>query len=529
MLTLQHIAYAHPNRDELFDNISLSLAAGQKIALVGNNGTGKSTLLRIIAGELIPSSGTIQRSANPYYVPQHFGQFNELSIAQALRINDKLQALAAIVGGDMNEQNLAMLDDDWNIEERSIGALSRWGLDRLDLNGRMDGLSGGEKTKVFLSGIAIHQPALVLLDEPTNHLDDEGRKLLYEYICSAKETLITVSHDRQLLNLLPEVCELSTHGIAFYGGTYDFYAAQKLIEATALAEDLRGQEKELRKAKEIERKAIERKQKLDARGKKKQERAGIPTIAMNTLRNKAEKSTARMKDVHSEKIGSISEDVARLRKELPDADKMKLSFDNAALHRGKMLVKAKEILFDYDGQPAWKEALSFVICSGQRLAIKGRNGSGKTTLVRAILNDIKPSSGQIERAALRAIYIDQDYSLINDMLTIYEQAQTYNAAGLREHEVKSRLTRFLFTSGYWDHPCSTLSGGEKMRLVLCCLTLSDEAPDMIILDEPTNNLDIQSTEILTAALNEYRGTLLAISHDRVFLDEIGIDEVIDLD
>ena len=529
MLTLQHIAYTHPSRDLLFDDINLTVNNYQKVALVGNNGSGKSTLLRIIAGELKPSAGSIQTDTQPYYVPQHFGQFNELTIAGALRIRDKLRALHEILNGALNEANLNHLDDDWGIEERCSEALSHWGLAGLDLDSRMDSLSGGEKTKVFLAGIAIHRPGIVLLDEPSNHLDAEGRSLLYDYILSAREALIVVSHDRTLLNLLNEVCELSKGGIAVYGGNYDFYAAQKALEAAAFQQDLKSREKELRKAKEIEREAMERKQKLDARGKKKQEKSGLPTISMNTLRNNAEKSTSRMKDVHAEKIGSISDDVARLRKELPDADKMKIGFDDSVLHRGKILVTAKEIMFGYGDIPMWKEPLSFEIRSGQRIAIKGPNGSGKTTLLRIILGNTTPLSGKIERAELRSIYIDQDYSLIDGRLTVYEQAQAFNTGGLQEHEVKSRLTHFLFTKANWNKPCSTLSGGEKMRLALCCLTISKEAPDMIILDEPTNNLDIQNTEILTAATNEYRGTLLVVSHDAVFLKEVGVLEDIRLE
>ena len=168
----------------------------------------------------------------------------------------------------MSDAALSLLDDDWGIEERCREALAYWKLDGLDLNGRMDSLSGGEKTKVFLSGIAIHQPGIVLLDEPGNHLDGEGRKLLYDYIQTGRETMVVVSHDRILLNLPDEVCALSKRGITVYGGNYDFYAAQKAIEAGALNQELKSKEKELHKARETEREALERKQKLDVRGRK---------------------------------------------------------------------------------------------------------------------------------------------------------------------------------------------------------------------------------------------------------------------
>ena len=529
MLILQNLTYIHPDKDVLFNDIDLVINKQDKIALVGNNGSGKSTLLKLLAGVLQPSLGTVRTGAGPYYIPQLLGQYNDHTIAEVLRIDDKLKALKAILDGDVSEHNFNVLNDDWTIEERSEEALAYWQLHGLDLNEKMSTLSGGEKTKVFLAGILVNKPEIVLLDEPSNHLDTQSRQLLYNYIRSSTSTMIVVSHDKTLLNLLDTVYELSKRGITVYGGNYDFYAEQKAIESNALNQDLKSKEKALRKAKETEREATERKQKLDARGRKKQDKAGVPTIALNTLRNNAEKSTSRMKDIHAEKIGNISQELNNIRKELPDADKMKIGFDNSELHKGKILVTARNMNFSYDGQPLWKQPLNFIIKSGERIAIKGVNGSGKTTLIKLILGKLQPQQGSIYRAEVNAIYIDQDYSLISNELTIYEQALQFNHGNLQEHEVKSKLTHFLFTKEYWDKPCSTLSGGEKMRLMLCCLTISTEAPNIIILDEPTNNLDIQNTEILTAAINEYEGTIIAVSHDIHFLRESGIAESINLE
>ena len=524
MFTLHNITYAHPNKDVLFDNITLTINRQDKIALIGNNGAGKSTLLKILAAQLQPLSGTVKADTRPYYIPQLFGQFNDYTIAQALQIEHKLQALKEILGGNVTEANMTLLDDDWGIEERCKEALSHWALDHLDLSQKMDTLSGGQKTKVFLAGIAIHRPQVVLLDEPSNHLDLQSRTILYDYIRSTSNTLVVVSHDRTLLNLLNTVYELSKKGVTVYGGNYDFYKEQKAIEAHALQEELKSTEKALRKAKEVERETMERQQKLDARGKKKQEQAGIPTIAMNTLRNNAEKSTSRIKDVHAEKVGSITRELNQMRKELPDKDKMKIGFDDSALHAGKILITAKEINYGYGSTLLWPQPLSFQLTSGQRLAIKGGNGSGKTTLIQLMLGLLQPSTGTLQRADVKAIYMDQDYSLIRDDRSVYEQAQQFNTGHLQEHEVKSRLTHFLFTKDYWDKPCAALSGGEKMRLILCCLTIDSQAPDMIILDEPTNNLDIQNTEILTEAVNEYKGTVIVVSHDTYFLEQIGVEE-----
>lgn len=528
MFTLQHIAYAHPNRDILFSRIDLTINRNEKITLIGNNGTGKSTLLKIMSGILMPNSGLVITDSQPYYVPQHFGQFNGMTVAEALGVQEKLAALKEILDGNVTEANMVILDDDWNIEERCHEALAYWKLQDIDLTQMMSTLSGGQKTKVFLAGILIHQPELVLMDEPSNHLDMSSRELLYHYIRTTNHTLVVVSHDRTLLNLLNTVCELTKKGITTYGGNYEFYKEQKIIEANALNEDLKSKEKALRKARETERGSMERQQKLDARGRKKQDRSGTPTIMMNTLRNNAEKSTAKMKDVHTEKIGGISQELNTLRKELPDKDKMKIGFDDTALHKGKVLVTAMQVNFSYGDKELWEIPLDLMVTSGDRIAIKGANGSGKTSLIKMILGELLPTSGTIDVADTRSIYIDQDYSLIDNSLTIYEQAQKFNAAHLEEHEVKSKLTHFLFTKEHWDKSCAALSGGEKMRLILCCLTLTKTAPDIIILDEPTNNLDIQNIEILTAAINEYDGTLIVVSHDAYFLEQVNAHRTIQL-
>lgn len=528
MVILQNISYTHPNKDLLFSNISLTVNNHNKIALIGNNGTGKSTLLKIIAGELQSSAGQISIHAEPYYVPQIFGQFNGLTIAQALRVDNKLNALKGILAGNTSEENFLELNNDWTIEDRCNEALNYWQITGTDLQQKMETLSGGQKTKVFLAGISIHQPELLLLDEPGNHLDMPGRQLLYDFIRSTKSTLIVVSHDRKLLNLFNTVCELGKHGIKTYGGNYRFYTEQKQIESNALNLDIQNKEKALRKAKEKEQQTLERQQKLDNRGKRKQEKAGVARIMMNTLRNNAENSTSKLKNVHTEKTGSILQELQELRSSLPGIDKMKFGFDNSVLHRGRTLFRVAGINFGYTSGFLWKEDLSFRITSGERIAVKGINGSGKTTLVKLISGNIEPQTGSVFRAGSKPVYIDQDYSLIDNKLSVYEQAQQFNTPALPEHEIKTRLTRFLFTREDWDKPCGVLSGGERMRLMICCLSINSQSPDIIILDEPTNNLDIQNTEILTAAINEYQGTLIVISHDETFLEQINISRQIEL-
>jgi ATPase subunit of ABC transporter with duplicated ATPase domains len=528
MLVLQNITYIHSNKDVLFTNIYLTLNKHEHIALIGNNGVGKSTLLQLMAGQLEPCEGSIVSDFTPYYIPQITGQFNVCTIAEALQVNDKLDALKCILAGEGTEEQLNILADDWVIEERCLEALRYWGLEKFDFTQKMETLSGGEKTKVFLAGIMIHKPDIILMDEPSNHLDIESREKLYAFIESTSSALAIVSHDRMLLNLLNTICELHKDGITVYGGNYGFYTEQKRIENTALNLDIKNKERTLRKAKEVERETMERQQKLDARGKKKQEKSGLPTISMKTFKNNAEKSTARTKDIHAEKIQSVSTELSQLRNELPDADKMKFCFDQSGLHKGKVLISAKGINVCFEAQLLWKDAVNVELLSGERVVVKGRNGSGKTTLVKILLGEMQPYAGTVKTIIGKAIYIDQEYSLINNSMNVYEQAQAFNDTGLQEHEIKTRLNRFLFTKNYWDKTCSALSGGEKMRLLLCCLTILNQAPDIIVLDEPTNNLDIQNIEILTQAINAYEGSLLVISHDIYFMEQIRVERTIEL-
>ena len=528
MLVLQNISYTHPNKDLLFGELNLTINNQEKAALIGNNGSGKSTLLKILAGELQVSGGQVTVDCKPYVVPQVFGQFNELTIAQALNVETRLNALKEILNGNLTEENYTALNDDWTIEERCMEALALWGLERIGLSQKMGELSGGQKTRVFLAGISIHQPQLVLMDEPSNHLDSVGRELLYDFIRSTRIALIVVSHDRKLLNLLDATYELTKHGIRTYGGNYEFYKAQKQVEDQALSQDIHSRERMLRKAREKERETAERQQKLDSRGKKKQEKAGVSRIMMNTLRNNAENSTSKLKNQHTEKINGISQDLRNLRAALPDTDKMKLGLDNSALHNGKLLFLAAGINFVYGEQFIWKNNLDFQIFSGERIALKGANGSGKTTFIQLLLGSIAPQTGTLKRNAGQSLYIDQEYSLIDNDKNVFEQAEQFNFSALQEHEIKIRLNRFLFTKEEWDKPCSALSGGEKMRLLLCCLTIGSNSPDLLIFDEPTNNLDIQNIEILTAAINEYKGTLIVVSHDETFLEQVNCERTIEL-
>ena len=539
-ISIQQISYIHPDKEVLFSDLNFAISKGQKLGLVSNNGCGKSTLLQIIAGQLSPSSGVIVRLDDLYYIPQHFGQYDSLTIAQALQIERKQQALHAILSGDASNENFVILDDDWNIEERSIAALDLWGLGQFTLSYPMNLLSGGEKTRVFLAGMDIHHPSVVLMDEPTNHLDSSGRQRLYDWVEKYRSTLLVVSHDRTLLNLLPEICELKKHQINYYGGNYEFYKEQKTLMQEALQQRIEEKEKALRIARKVARETAERRDKQNVRGEKSNIKKGVPRIVLNALQGKSEKSTSKLTGVHQEKAEKLTNERNQLRGSLSPTAALKTDFNSSSLHTGKILVTAKEINFSYHSnsvsndiqensiskQQLWQAPVSFQLKSGDRLRIEGANGSGKTTLLKLITGQLQPQEGTLTRTDFSYVYLNQEYSIIDDRNSILEQAYAFNSRNLPEHEIKIILNRYLFPASEWDKSCRKLSGGEKMRLAFCCLMISNNTPDMFILDEPTNNLDIQSIEIITATIKNYAGTVIAISHDNYFIQEIGVEQCI---
>lgn len=525
MLAIHDLSHGFAAGPMLFQKLHFTLQSHEKLAIVGANGSGKSSLLRCIAGELQAQSGQcsfIQPAPVVYYVPQHFGQFNSCRVADLLGIRNKLEALNTILRGDGLPEDYVVLQDDWLVEDRAREALASWDLHYLQLEDAVTDLSGGEKTRLFLAGIQLQSVDLLLLDEPSNHLDREGREKLYDLIENSSAAVVLVSHDRALLRRMPTIYALENGVLHRYGGSYDFYVEQKAKEAAAHSASVLEKQKSLAKAKTIARESLQQKQKLDARGKRKQIQAGVPTIALNTLRNKAEQSSSKLKDVHQEKIARLQQDLHAL-KAKPQLSGIKMHFEDPAVIRGKLLFELKAAQLSLGGRSIWSSALDLSLFSGDRLAISGANGAGKSSLLKVLSGELEVKATACKRANFSVLLLDQEYSAINNSLTVYEQCEHFNVSGLAEHELKIRLNRFLFDLSSWDKPCAVLSGGEKMRLLLCCLTIQQHSPDVLLLDEPTNNLDLPSLDLLTTALADFKGTLVAISHDADFLAGIGIN------
>lgn len=488
----------------IFKNLSFSLN-GEKSGLVGKNGTGKTTLLRLLVGELEPTEGKIQSGVKITYLPQDYQL-------------DLTQTIAEIL--DLKSSN------DYGIEDKAIKYFEKLNFKNPDFSRQLKTLSGGERMKVVLVKLLISKPDFIILDEPTNNLDHDSKSAVYELIRNWGKGLLVVSHDRELLNLLDQMLELTPKGLSIYGGNYDSYKEQKELEEEAQEKHLITAKEDLKKTKRQAQKTKEKQEKRSAAGKKFRDTGSQPKIILNTMRQWAEKTSSRLKKLHREKMEEAEENFKEAKEKILPKNKINVDLSGTAVPAGKLVVEMEDVSFSYpDGGGLFKD-FNLAIHGPARIAINGPNGSGKTTLVRLILGELEPLSGEIFLGVERFAYLDQNTLILDNEKKLVENVK--EISGLEDDEARVWLARFLFRADTAFKKAGVLSGGEQMRAVLACILAGEKPPQLLILDEPTNNLDLDSIERIESALLNFRGTLIVISHDREFLDNVGVEREINL-
>lgn len=493
-----------------------------KIGLIGRNGIGKSTLLNLITHSLKPQRGSIQVDGQLAYVPQNPTFSENETIADFLGFAEKLNALNRIELGSVNENDFAIVGEDWDVKEKVQSHLSRFGLDYLPHQRLLKELSGGEITRLFLIKAIFSNPDFLLLDEPTNHLDSEAKIILYEFVKTWKKGLIIISHDRGLLELMDEIVEISTLGLARYGGNYTDYFEQKQIEKAASELKLHDARKLFRKTTQTIQSSREKHEKRQSYGKALRKSGSIDKMAANSKKGKSERTQSKLLIKENRLIEQAESKFQEAIKNIEIIDEIHIKLPKTHVPHGKMILDMEDLCFSYpQASRLIINDVTFKIYGPERIALQGKNGSGKTTLINLIMNQLKPCSGNIRLGTQRIAYLDQNVSLLNPELSILDNFLKINPDS-NEKSAHFCLASFLFKNITAKKLVKELSGGEKLRALLACLLQSTNPPQLLILDEPTNHLDLTSIASIESALANFEGALLVVSHDEHFLKNIGI-------
>lgn len=493
--------------DIIFDNVSFDLKEGEVVGLLGRNGTGKSTLLKILKGLEIPDSGNIQffKKCSMGYLEQ-IPEYPNMTVQDVLylpfekvmSIEKDMRAIEGLLATSLNENDMNKLLEKYGRLQEAFDKNNGYSISGKvekiknglniteDLsNSIFDKCSGGEKTRVLVAKMLLEEPEILLLDEPTNNLDIKTLEWLEDYIKQYKGSVLVVSHDRYFLDhVIGRVLELDTDGIEEYDGNYSKYI----------------QDKEQRFLERY--KAYENNQYITHRMEMQVRR--LKSMNSQILRGVANKIENRLNKM--EKIDK------------PIFEKKSMRMNEFSGSRsGATLLEAVGIAKSFEQKKLFSD-IDLTIEKGDRIGIIGENGSGKTTLLKILLGQEMPDDGIIEISSTAKIgYLTQDTSFEDEEKTILETfIQSFDS--MNQGEARNKLASMLFTSDDVYKKIKVLSGGEKIRLKLCILM--NQNLNLLVLDEPTNHLDLNSREVLEENLMNYSGTLLFVSHDRYFLEKM---------
>ncbi|WP_049576003.1 ABC-F family ATP-binding cassette domain-containing protein [Streptomyces sp. SBT349] len=515
-LTCSALSFQWPDGTTLFDGLTLSFGRG-RTGLVGANGTGKSTLLRLLAGELRPSRGSVSVGGGLAHLPQNITLDTTLRVDQALGIGERRAALRAIESGDVDERHFEAVGDDWDVEERALATLGSLGLGGVGLDRTVGEMSGGETVLLRLAALLLERPDVLLLDEPTNNLDLFARRRLYEAVESWRSgVLVVVSHDRDLLERVDRIAELRSGSVSWYGGGWSAYEETLAAQAETAGRALRAAEADVRRQKrELEetRTKVARRQR---HSKKMDAQRRAPRIVAGEKKRSAQESADKLRGVQEDRLDEARERREEAAEAVRHDAEIRVNLPHTAVPAGRTVLRLNEL------RPRFGTLRTgtLQLHGPERVALLGRNGAGKTTLLRTLTGELAPLSGQAETfVPLR--FLPQRLDVLDDGLSVAENVSRA-APGVTDNHIRSQLARFLFKGARAEQPAGTLSGGERFRAALAATMLAAPAPQLLMLDEPTNNLDVASVRQLTSALESYEGALLIAGHDLPFLQSVGI-------
>ncbi|MEU6372992.1 ABC-F family ATP-binding cassette domain-containing protein [Streptomyces sp. NPDC046909] len=521
-VTCTSLSFSWSDGTPVLEDLDVAFGPG-RTGLVGVNGSGKSTLLKLIAGELTPTDGAVRVAGEVGYLPQNVTLDTGLSVDEVLGIAARRAALHAIEAGDASEAHFETLGDDWDVEERALATLGELGLGDIGLDRTIGEVSGGESVLLRLAALLLRRPDVLLLDEPTNNLDLYARRRLYAAVASWPGVMVVVSHDRELLDLVDQIADLRSGEISWYGGNFSAYEESLATEQEAAERMVRVAEADLKKQK---RELTDAQTKLARRkryGQKMFEQKREPKIVMGARRRAAQVSAGKHRIMHEERLAEAKERLDDAVEAVRDDDEIRVDLPYTAVPPGRDVLTLMDLELAYGARVKG----GFDLRGPERVALIGRNGAGKTTLLRTIAGELAPVSGEAT-AHVPLRFLPQRLDVLDGELSVAENVARF-APGATNNRIRARLARFLFRGARADQPAATLSGGERFRAALAALMLAEPAPQLLMLDEPTNNLDMASVRQLTTALESYEGALIVASHDVPFLESIGVTRWLLLD
>ena len=507
---LHQVTCQFPTDDTLFGPLNLTLEPSL-CALVGRNGSGKTRLLRLLAGLDEPATGHIERFGSHAWVAQQHVISSQTTLAELLGYDAIFAARKRIDSGDYQPDDLALLDGHWDIAERLSEAFINATLPPFEPDKPAIELSGGERIRALLCGAFTAGADFLLLDEPTNHLDRQGRAWFYDQLSRYQGGVLVASHDRELLEQVPRILELSASGLRSYGGNYADYQAQRDAEQQAARAALEHAATERKRTRARMQKEHDDSQRRSAKTLRTVDTLNIASFERVKYKGAAKERIGSWKKQYSEQNEALNAAVNKARERVEDDNPVMFTLPGSQIPEGKQVLVLEDLVLQHVPVPP----LNWRMDGPMRVALKGPNGCGKSTLLKTLLGEVAPRSGSC-KVSVSCAYLDQHLSrfdLSQSVMTHLNLSHT----PLEEGVLRTRLAQLQLGADKVMLPLATLSGGERLKAALACVLWRAEATQLLLLDEPTNHLDLASVQAIEAALAGFPGALLVVSHDEAFL------------
>ncbi len=518
------LAYLLPDGTALFSDVTFAIGPKQHVALAGPNGVGKSSLARLITQECSPHQGAVSRHGAIAHLEQDAVPNVGLRIVDYLQIGDPYDALMRCQGGVGSSEDVALIGDNWSLEDALSDDLHDVGLEHLSPVQSLTSLSGGEWLRLQLLSIQRREPDLLILDEPSNHLDQSGRIWLESWLRDADFAWLLISHDRHLLDLPEEIWDLTPAGLDIYGGNYTHYLLEKTAQQNAANAQFAHAKRILQQAKRDHQTTHERQERKASRGKRARTSGSQPKIVLDGRKTRSEQTSSRLSKIKDARLAAAEDRIIAARAQVKD--RTPIQFDAAAseVFSQQPVLTLTDVCLSYGSRTLFAH-FDLSLRGPQRIHIAGENGSGKTTLLDLISGGTAPDAGTITRHVPLGYLLQQQTRLTAE--TSVDRCLAYRP-DWSETDIRTSLARAGLRREKAVIPFNQLSAGERLRADLVRLLNCPSPARLLLLDEPSNHLDIDALDALEAALKSYRGSLLFTSHDPVFVGNMDVTHTVQL-